>query len=52
MIESKNSILHFWDPLLSLNPPSLTTNSNSTEFGVMIIGVEESFSKVQVGGNI
>ena len=21
MIESKNSILEFWDPLLSLNPP-------------------------------
>ena len=27
MIESKNSILEFWDPLLSLNPPCLTTSS-------------------------
>ena len=25
MIEPKNSILEFWDPLLSLNPLSLTT---------------------------
>ena len=27
MIESKNSILEFRDPLLSLNPPFLTTDS-------------------------